>query len=77
MQMRWLVVAHPFNQALGRWRQLDLSEFKASLVYRVSSKIVKATQRNSVQKNANKQNPSKLVWWPSLQEANIKSLWVT
>jgi hypothetical protein len=31
----------------GRW----ISEFKASLVYRVSSRIARATQRNSVLKN--------------------------
>ena len=44
--------------ALGRWRQrqVDLCEFKASLVYRVSSKTVRATQRNPVSENkTNKQ----------------------
>jgi hypothetical protein len=34
----------------GRW----ISEFKASLVYRVSSKIARATQKNPVSKNKNK-----------------------
>jgi hypothetical protein len=34
-----------------RQRQVDLCEFKASLVYRVSSRTVKATQRNPVLKN--------------------------
>jgi hypothetical protein len=33
----------------GRGRQI--SEFKASLVYRVSSRTARATQRNSVSKN--------------------------
>jgi hypothetical protein len=34
--------------ALGRQRQVDFSEFKASLVYSVSSRTVRATtQRNS------------------------------
>jgi hypothetical protein len=33
----------------GRGRQI--SEFKASLVYRVSSRTAKATQRNPVSKN--------------------------
>jgi hypothetical protein len=37
----------------GRGRQI--SEFEASLVYRVSSRIARATQRNPVLKNKNKQ----------------------
>jgi hypothetical protein len=39
----------------GRGRQI--SEFKASLVYRVSSRTVRATQRNPVSKT--KQNKNK------------------
>jgi hypothetical protein len=34
----------------GRW----ISEFKASLVYRVSSRIARTTQRNPVSKNQKK-----------------------
>jgi hypothetical protein len=34
----------------GRW----ISEFEASLVYRVSSRIARATQRNSVSKKKKK-----------------------
>ena len=34
----------------GRW----ISEFKASLVYRVSSRTARATQRNPVSKNQTK-----------------------
>jgi hypothetical protein len=34
----------------GRW----ISEFEASLVYRVSSRTARATQRNPVSKNKNK-----------------------
>ena len=38
--------------ALGRQRQVDLCEFKAGLVYRVSSRTVRAViQRNPVLKN--------------------------
>jgi hypothetical protein len=37
----------------GRGRQI--SEFEASLVYRVSSRTARATQRNPVSKNKNKQ----------------------
>ena len=45
----------PLIPALRRQRQLDLCEFEASLVYRVSSSTVKATQRNVVSKQTNKQ----------------------
>jgi hypothetical protein len=36
----------PLTPALGRQRQEDLREFKASLVYRVRSRMAGATQRN-------------------------------
>jgi hypothetical protein len=43
----------PLILALGRQgRGRRISEFKASLVYRVSSRIARATQRNSVSKKA-------------------------
>jgi hypothetical protein len=42
--------------ALGRQRQEDLCEFEASLVYRVSSRTARATQRNPV---LNKQTNNK------------------
>jgi hypothetical protein len=38
----------------GRGRQI--SEFKASLVYKVSSRTARATQRNPFSKNKTKQN---------------------
>jgi hypothetical protein len=38
------VVAHAFNPPGGRGRQI--SEFEASLVYRVSSRTARAIQRN-------------------------------
>jgi hypothetical protein len=40
----------PLIPALGRQRQ-RISEFEASLVYRVSSRTDRAIQRNSVSKN--------------------------
>jgi hypothetical protein len=40
----------------GRGRQI--SEFEASLVYRVSSRIARATQRNPVLKNPKKKKKS-------------------
>jgi hypothetical protein len=41
----------------GRGRRV--SEFEASLVYRVSSRTARATQRNPVLKNKTKQNKTK------------------
>jgi hypothetical protein len=41
----------------GRDRQI--SEFEASLVYRVSSRTARATQRNPVWKNKNKRKENK------------------
>jgi hypothetical protein len=41
----------------GRGRRI--SEFKASLVYRVSSRIARATQRNPVSKNQKKKKKRK------------------
>jgi hypothetical protein len=41
----------------GRGRQI--SEFEASLVYKVSSRTARATQRNPVLKNKNKQTKNK------------------
>ena len=37
--------------AFGRQRQMDLCEFKGSLVYKVNSRTARAIQRNSVLKN--------------------------
>jgi hypothetical protein len=40
--------------ALRRQRQMDLCEFKVSLVYKVSSRTARATQRNPVSKKKKK-----------------------
>jgi hypothetical protein len=52
------VVVHTFNpstqKARGRW----ISEFEASLVYKVSSRTARAAQRNSVSKNQNQTKPN-------------------
>ena len=46
----------PLTPALERQRQADLCEFEGSLVYRVSSRTVRASQRNPVlRKPTNKQ----------------------
>jgi hypothetical protein len=44
----------PLIPALRRQRQADLSGFKASLVYIMSSRIAKATQRNFISKTKTK-----------------------
>jgi hypothetical protein len=47
-----------FPQHLGG-RGRRISEFETSLVYRVSSRTVRATQRNPVSKTKTKQNKTK------------------
>ena len=57
---RWWCVS--LIPALGKQRQVDLCEFEASLVYRASSRTVRAvTQRNPVSENKQKQNPKILI----------------
>ena len=51
------MVAYAFNLNRGRGRQI--SEFKASLVYKVSSRTARAKQRNPVSKNKTKQTNKK------------------
>jgi hypothetical protein len=52
----------PLILALGRQRQADLCEFKDSLVYRLSSRAAKVTQKNPVMKNKNKTKKKKGGW---------------
>jgi hypothetical protein len=49
----------PLISAFGRQRQVDLCEFEASLVYKGSSRTVRATQRNPVSKGKQKQKQKK------------------
>jgi hypothetical protein len=44
------VAAHAFNPSTARGRGRQISEFKASLVYKVSSRTARAIQRNPVSK---------------------------
>ena len=59
MKIRWAVVVYACNPSTlggrGRW----ISEFKASLVYRASSRTARATQRNPVSNKQNKQTNKK------------------
>jgi hypothetical protein len=49
------VVAHAFDPSTREAEASRFLEFEASLVYRVSSRTARATQRNPVSKNKNKQ----------------------
>ena len=51
------MVVYVFNP--GRERDRQISEFEASLVYRVNSKTARATQKNHVLKNKNKTKKTK------------------
>jgi hypothetical protein len=53
------VVAHTFNPSTREAEAGRISEFEASLVYRVSSRTARATQRNPVLKQTNKQKKKK------------------
>jgi hypothetical protein len=58
----WAWWNRPLIPALGRQRQADfrqISEFKASLVYKVSSRTASTIQRNPVSKNQTKPNQTK------------------
>lgn len=44
----WAVVMYTSILSLRKQKQANLYEFEASLVYRASSRIAKATQRNPV-----------------------------
>jgi hypothetical protein len=48
------VVAYPFNLPLCGWGR-RISEFEASLVYRVSSRTARVTQRNPLSENEKKE----------------------
>jgi hypothetical protein len=44
------VAVHAHNPSIQRQRQVDLCEFKTSLLYRVTSRTARATQRSPVKK---------------------------
>jgi hypothetical protein len=53
------VVAHAFNHRTWEAEAGGSLEFEASLVYRVSSRTARATQRNPVLKKKEKENKTK------------------
>ena len=54
-----VVVVHAFNPSIWEVKTVDLYEFKASLVYKASSRAAKTTERNPVSKTNNKKNPER------------------
>jgi hypothetical protein len=56
----WAVVAHAFNPSTQEAEAGGFSEFEASLVYKVSSRTAKATQRNPVSKQNKTKQPELL-----------------
>jgi hypothetical protein len=59
----------------GRGRQI--SEFEASLVYRVSSRTAKATQRNPVSKKQKQQQQQQQKRYPHHGSLNDCTIWQT
>lgn len=49
----------PLIPAFGLQKQETLCEFKTNVVYRVSSRAVRAIQRNPVSKNKNQTNKNR------------------
>jgi hypothetical protein len=61
LKISQVVVAWTFNLSTWKQRQMDLCEFKASLVYGAGSRIAEATQRKTVlKKNKNNSNNFKI-----------------
>jgi hypothetical protein len=54
--MSWAVVVHAFNPSTWVAETGGFSDFDISLVYRVSSRTARATQRNPVSKNKQTKN---------------------
>lgn len=52
------MAVHAFIPRLKRQRQVNLCEFKASMLYRASSRIAGATQRNHISKKKMNKNIS-------------------
>ena len=63
-------MVHAFDPSIWEAEAGALLEFEASLVYRVSSRTAKATQRNPVSKKKSKTNKTKKK--PRLNKQKIK-----
>ena len=69
IRVSWAWWCMPLILALERQRQVDLSEFKASLVYIMSFRKLRAIQRDPVSKNKS----NKWTIWKSKQMNGIPS----
>ena len=54
----WAVVAQAFNPSRGRW----ISELKASLVYKMSSRTARVTQRKKKKRKEKKSPLQPRIW---------------
>jgi hypothetical protein len=63
------MVVHAFNPSTWEAKSRQISEFKASLVYKVSSRTARATQRNPVLKNQKKKKKGLSIIMPNLFQA--------
>ena len=58
-----VVVAQAFNTSTGQAKAGWISEFEAKVVYRVSSRIARVTQRNLIEnKHTDEQPPKSSIW---------------
>jgi hypothetical protein len=58
-RQQWCI---PLFPALGRQRQVELYEFKASLINRASSRIISAIQKNPVLKKQNNTRQKRFIY---------------
>jgi hypothetical protein len=68
------VVAHAFNPSNLGGRGRRISEFEASLVYKVSSRTARAIQRNPVSKNQKKKKKKEKEKKKKEEEMNTRGL---
>ena len=72
----WAVVVHAFNPSSWEAEAGGSLEFAASLVYRVSSRTARATQRNPVsKKNKTKNRKTHMSMVESHSEGGMKQSW--
>ena len=69
-----MIVAHPFNPNTWEAEAGDPCEFNASLIYRVSSRTAKATQKDPVPKEKKIPGSFRLgwLWWSGLASPGLR-----
>ena len=74
MTFNWAWWNMPLILALGRQRQEDLCEFKASLVYRMSSRLAETTGRPCPKKSLNCIHKCPSIYWKHQESYPCKTL---